>query len=194
MVFLRPFAVPQEGALTFVGELVVSEIGNPAGGQVLASSSHSEGRLSTQVTQPAFSPDGSHISFFRSHKTGEADNQTEMSLWLVPADGSGPARQLSRANMIPMAYWHPSGRWILFVEFRGSDPMTMQGGFYAVSVETGEKHEIFGQEDLQAMELSGIGLKAVSPDGRWIGIAAAKGSFEYWVVEDPLAERAGEGR
>jgi Tol biopolymer transport system component len=193
MVFLRPLQVPREDAPTAVGELVVSEVGNPADGRVLASSSHDDGWLATQITQPVFSPDGSQILFFRVHEIGEGHNEFEMSLWVVPVDGSGPARQLARASQIPMAYWDPSGQWIAFQELHGSDGSDMRGSISVISVETGAKHEILGQEGMEAMELSGVGLKAVSPDGRWVGIAAATGGFEYWVVEDPLGGNARAG-
>ena len=193
MVFLRPFQVPSEGAPTSVGELVVSEIGNPSDARVLASSSHTDGWLATQITQPVFSPDGLHVLFFRVHEMGEGHNEFEMSLWVVPADGSEPARQLARANQIPTAYWDPSGRWIAFQELLGSDESDMRGVISVISVETGAKHEVLGQDDAATTDAMGLMLRAWSPDGRWIGITEWTGSFEYWVVGDPLGESGGRG-
>jgi Tol biopolymer transport system component len=195
MVFLRPSDDPTEDSGTRRSELVVSEIGNPANGRVLVSSSEAaDGWLATQITQPAFSPDGSRVLFMRVHEVGESGNEFEMSLWVVPADGSEPSRQLVRASRIPMAYWDPSSRWIAFQELYGTDESDARGAISAISVETGEKHEILSQEEVVSMEAMGVAVRAWSPDGRWVGITEWKGGFEYWMVDDPLAGRAGEGR
>src|SRR6266540_520780 len=46
------------------------------------------------VQAPAMSPDGRMIAFVRS-AIAEAENKRQSELWIVPADGSAPARRVS---------------------------------------------------------------------------------------------------
>jgi Tol biopolymer transport system component len=186
ITFFRPFRVPREDVDTHVGELVVADLGDPANGLVLASSSDAEGWLRTNTGMPAFSPDGRWILFPRIRTIGEREDQYEMTLWVAPSDGSGSQRLLATASAIGVAVWHPSSRWVVFIEIHGSDPREMRGALSAVAVETGEKHEILGQEEIEALGSSSPDIKTVSPDGRWVGISLTTGNFEYWVVDDPL--------
>jgi Tol biopolymer transport system component len=192
VTYFRPFRVPRENIDTHVGELVVADFESPTTGRVLASSSEAEGWLRTNTGMPAFSPDGRWVVFPRIRTIGEREGQYEMTLWVAPSDGSGSPRLLATASTIGVAVWHPSSRWVVFVELHGSDPGEARGALSAVAVETGEKHEILGQEEMVALGFSGPALKTVSPDGRWIGISLTTGNFEYWVVEDPLGAVGGE--
>jgi Tol biopolymer transport system component len=197
MVFFRPVQPDPDSAVRIAGELVVSDLGDFTGGRVLAQSSDPEGELSTYFGQPLFSPDGSRILFFRVPWVDIMNGNARMSLWVIPADGSAPARRLAEAPRIDPPYWDPSGRWIVFKEYRGSDLSTARGMISIVSLETGKKHEIlsWGRGGMTAGDLIlSTQLKTWSPDGRWIGITQGTGSYEYWVVDDPLGEQAGRGR
>jgi Tol biopolymer transport system component len=189
MVFLRPSDPRPENALTAVDELVAADVGGPTTERVLATSSGTDGYLSTQITQPAFSPDGSQVMFIRLHKVGEGygAQDLERSLWVVPADGSGPARQLHRSKGIPIAFWSPDSRWIVFPDSDDSGGGGGSGFLGVISAETGEVHPLLTEADMKALGMLGAIPRAWSPDGRWIGIIEVKGSFDFWVMPDPLA-------
>ncbi|MBW1688893.1 MAG: PD40 domain-containing protein, partial [Deltaproteobacteria bacterium] len=109
MVFLRG-----PGAVGGPNELVVSDLGDPAGGKVLASESDPEGQFSLHYGQPAFSPDGSQILFVRQDRS--VDGTEPVGLYVMPSDGSAPARLVTTVPLIARATWGPSGRFIAFQE------------------------------------------------------------------------------
>jgi Tol biopolymer transport system component len=172
MVFLR------EAPGKVAADLLVSDLGDPQG-TVLASSSHPEGDLSTMYGQPLFSPDGSQILFLRQNWS--QPDVLAASLWVVPSDGSGEPRLVTRAPIIQRPIWHPNGR---FIAFRNMNPRERRFAVSVVSLETGAVHDVFTQSNLR----DELRVNHWSPDGRWIGISEVTGSFEYWVVEDPLGE------
>lgn len=184
MVFLKR----DQESLTGISELVISDLGNPTAGRVLATSSEAEGGLATQMGQPAFSPDGSHIMFIRIHQVGEGfgSDDTEWSVWVVPADGSAPARQLARSKGISSADWDPSGRWLVYSDLEAPESSDDGGYLFAVSIETGEKQVLLSGEEVENMAINGLAPRAWSPDGRWIGFAETKGALEFWVIANPL--------
>ncbi len=87
-------------------------------------------RLPTPVGpkgSPRFSPDGQWIAYYGSEGRGEWWRNT--SLWVVPADGQGEARNLTAAHDVHVAVdvindllgataapprWTPDGQWIYF--------------------------------------------------------------------------------
>ncbi|MDT0164281.1 S9 family peptidase [Actinotalea sp. AC32] len=63
---------------------------------------------------PALSPDGTTAVVPVLRPDLEADEYTG-SLWVVPVDGSAPARRLTRGHRDTSTAWSPDGRWIAFV-------------------------------------------------------------------------------
>lgn len=59
---------------------------------------------------------------------------------------------------------------------------------FVVDVETSEQYEIALPPGIEGLE-----VKDWSPDGRWIGIVNAAGSYELLVIENALGGRMGEG-
>jgi hypothetical protein len=90
-----------------------------------------------------------------------------------------------------MAYWDPSGRWLVFPDSDGAENPDGSGYLSAVSVETGETHTVLSKEELEGMGIVGLTPRAWSPDGRWIGLSETKGGLEFWVMADLLDRGSG---
>src|SRR2546427_10240834 len=77
------------------------------------------------VQAPAISPDGRWVAFIRTAIV-EAENRRQGELWIVAADGSGPARRISDPSLNASgARWSPDGQLLTFTGRRrgaaGSD-------------------------------------------------------------------------
>jgi dipeptidyl aminopeptidase/acylaminoacyl peptidase len=75
---------------------------------------------------PTLSPDGRNAVVSVRHPDLETDEYVA-HLWLVPTDGSAPARQLSYGWRDTDPRWSPDGRWLAFVRAE-RDPATRQVG------------------------------------------------------------------
>lgn len=67
------------------------------------------------------SPDGSQCAFVLV-RMDRSENAQKRSLWIVPTDGSGAARQLTsgpRSDAMPR--WSPDGRWLAFLSNREAE-------------------------------------------------------------------------
>ncbi|MCC7125226.1 MAG: S9 family peptidase, partial [Acidobacteria bacterium] len=79
------------------------------------------------VASPMLSPDGTRVIYtVRQWEPRSADNSDRLEartrIWMVPADGSTPARQITfgeRGDTQPQ--WSPDGRFISFVSSRGAE-------------------------------------------------------------------------
>lgn len=146
-------------AFAAAGEIRVADVGDIEARSVMDAM---EG-----VRAPAFSPDGRTIAFY-STVSGHQD------LWLVPADGSDPPRQLTDAAMAVddprfAPAWRPGGREILYVS-NASD--YWHDDLWLVDVETGERRQL--TETLMAMstpvwapEGDRIAVFGTAKDGYW---------------------------
>ncbi|CAM2070647.1 S9 family peptidase [Sulfidibacter corallicola] len=74
-----------------------------------------------RIASPKLSPDGKWVVYAQSVFDMEK-NKGNSDLWLVPFDGSEPARQLTWQNGSDNgAVWHPDGRSLLFRSKRNGD-------------------------------------------------------------------------
>lgn len=65
------------------------------------------------IADPQISPDGGQIAFVRV-TVDEAKKNYDMALWIVPTDGSAPARPFTAGPRDMAPRWSPDGRWIAF--------------------------------------------------------------------------------
>ncbi|WP_420636042.1 prolyl oligopeptidase family serine peptidase [Candidatus Palauibacter sp.] len=153
------------------GEIRVAEVGDVEARPVMDAM---EG-----VRAPAFSPDGRTIAFY-STESGHQD------VWLVPADGSGPPRQLTDAAMALddprfAPAWSPDGGELVYVS-NASD--YWRDDLWIVEVETGDRRQL-------TRTLMAMSTPVWSPEGDRIAVFGTARD-EYWyedlsyiyVVED----------
>jgi dipeptidyl aminopeptidase/acylaminoacyl peptidase len=74
---------------------------------------------------PTLSPDGRHAVVSVRYPDLEADDYVA-HLWLVPTDGSAPARQLTNGWRDTEPRWSPDGRWLAFARAERT-PATTRG-------------------------------------------------------------------
>ena len=115
-----------------------------------------------RVGAPNVSPDGKWAVFASSEITDSKNNKSVSRLWLVPTDGSAPARQLTNSTAKDNSpKWSPDGRWILFESTRsGSSQLWVINPY--------------GGEATQLTKISTDASTATwSPDGRHIAFVSA---------------------
>jgi dipeptidyl aminopeptidase/acylaminoacyl peptidase len=75
-----------------------------------------------RVADPEISPDGKWVVYAVTTVTDAAANKTQSNLWLAPADGSGPPRQLTTTDKKDRhPRWSPDGKKVLFESTRSGD-------------------------------------------------------------------------
>lgn len=113
-----------------------------------------------RVSDPQVSPDGKQIAF-QLRETDIDGNRGINSIWLVPADGSAPARRLTAkgvSSSVPR--WSHDGRALYFVSARGGNTPQLW------------RMPIDGGEPVQATRFAlPVGTYALSPDGRHLAVA-----------------------
>jgi dipeptidyl aminopeptidase/acylaminoacyl peptidase len=110
------------------------------------------------ITDPQISPDGRQIAFVRVTVNEKKDNY-DTALWIVPADGSAPARPFTSGPRDTAPRWSPDGRWVAFLRpGRGEEKKPQLHLLPA-----------HGGEAFPVTELpGGASAPAWSPDGRTI--------------------------
>ncbi len=114
-----------------------------------------------RVSDPQISPDGRWVAFVVTRVLRD-ENRTDSDLWLVPADGSAPPRQLTASPQHDRhPRWSPDGRWLAFESNRG-------GSFqvWTIPVAGGEARR------LTALA-TGATSPLWSPDGRHVAFVSA---------------------
>ena len=137
--------------------------------------------LMPRVGTPAPSPDGTWVVFPVVQPAYDERDQTS-DLWIVPADGSAPARRLTstRAAESGMA-WSPDSRRIAFVTRREGDEV---GQIYVLDVTGGE-----------AVRVTSLSTGAASPKWRPDGGALLFTSLVYpGAADDEANKRAAAAR
>src|SRR5882724_645274 len=94
-----------------IGALLLSAIAARADARPLAVEDYYR---MVSVQTPAMSPDGRWVAFIRTAIV-EAENRRQGELWIVPADGSSPARRLSDPALNASGpRWSPDGALLAF--------------------------------------------------------------------------------
>ena len=114
------------------------------------------------VQAPAMSPDGRWIAFIRSSIV-EAENRRQGELWIVPADGSAPARRVSDPAMNASGpRWSPDGALLAFSGRRRGAPTSDDAGGSIWFLRADRLDEAPTQ--IRGVE----GTPIFSPDNKWI--------------------------
>jgi Tol biopolymer transport system component len=126
------------------------------------------------VADPQISPDGRQVVFVRV-TVDEKKTGYETALWIVPADGSAPARPFTRGPNDNNPVWSPDGSRVAFV--RPTDKEEAQ--IFVISTQGGEAVAL---TDIPG----GAGDPVWSPDGKTIvfGAGANAEDLEGWGKKD----------
>jgi len=114
------------------------------------------------VQAPAMSPDGRWVAFIRSAIV-EAENRRQGELWIVPADGSAPARRVSDPAMNASGpRWSPDGALLAFSGRRRGAPASDDSGGSIWFLRA-------DRLDDAPVQIRGVeGTPIFSPDNKWI--------------------------
>jgi dipeptidyl aminopeptidase/acylaminoacyl peptidase len=91
------------------------------------------------VSDPQVSPDGTRVAFVQTRMDADA-NEQKSNIWLVPADGSAPARQVTfgpRRDSRPR--WSGDGRRLAFLSNRDRD---WASDLYVLELDGGEARRV----------------------------------------------------
>ena len=112
------------------------------------------------VQAPAMSPDGRWVAFIRTAIV-EAENRRQSELWLVPADGSAPARRISDPALTASGpRWSPDGQLLAFTGRRRGAAPDDDGSIWFLRAD---------RIDEAPFHVRGVeGAPIFSPDNRWI--------------------------
>ncbi len=116
------------------------------------------------IADPQISPDGHQVAFVRVTVSDKKDGY-DTELWIVPTDGSAPARPFTAGPRDISPRWSPDGRWVAFVRPAGTlDEKKPQ--LHLIAAQGGEAFPI---TDLP----QGVSAPAWSPDGKTIAFVSA---------------------
>ena len=124
--------------------------------------------------RPVWTPDSQHITF-------SSDRDGTMSLYWMPADGSGVAERLTTAEegtRHRMWSWSPDGELLVFNVQRGS---TSEWDIWTLSVDDGETQSLY---DTPGTTYQGAEL---SPNGEWLAYQSdsSTGTTDIYVEPFP---------
>ena len=112
---------------------------------------------------PALSPDGS-LAVVAVTRIDLPADEYRSDLWLVPTDGSGPARQITYGPRDTAPRWSPDGRWLAFLRAGRDDPAQL----VLLPTDLGEPRAITTREQHPL----GVETPVWSPDSRLLAYVA----------------------
>jgi dipeptidyl aminopeptidase/acylaminoacyl peptidase len=133
------------------------------------------------ISDPQISPDGKQVAFVRV-TVDESKDGYDTALWIVPADGSAPARPFTSGPRDTSPRWSPDGRWVAFVRGGKGEEKT-RPQLHLISIQGGEA---FPVTDLPA----GASSPAWSPDGK--AIAFLSGTNERDLARKKNPKKGGD--
>jgi dipeptidyl aminopeptidase/acylaminoacyl peptidase len=113
------------------------------------------------VSGLAISPDGSQVAFVRT-RTLKEENRGQSEIWIVPTDGSAPARRVTSPSFSASSpRWSPDGALLAFSSNR---PIPGEGrdGWWFLRMD-GTPGEAFRVRGIRSAPL-------FSPDGEWVAL------------------------
>ena len=117
------------------------------------------------IADPQISPDGSQVAFTRVVVNDKQDDYAT-SLFVVPAGGNEPPRQLTSGTRDSSPRWAPDGRRLAFVRSIDRDGRAQPPQIYVLSFDGGEARAV---TDLPR----GASAPVWSPDGTRIAFSSA---------------------
>ncbi len=115
--------------------------------------------------EPDLSPDGRSIVYTLT-TASQREEHPVSALWLAPADGAQPARQLTAGRAEDhLPKWSPDGAQIAFLSDRATRGVAQ---LYALPLAGGEAHPLTPDTNKKSVE-----SYVWSPDGQWIVLTSA---------------------
>ena len=133
------------------------------------------------VADPRVSPDGSQVAFVRVTVDAKKEGY-DTAIWMVPADGSQPARAFTSGPRDSAPRWSPDGRTIAFLRAEVKDGKPEPAQIHLIGARGGEARVI---SDVPR----GAGPPAWSPDGKSIAFTCPANASD---LEKARRKKAGE--
>jgi len=133
------------------------------------------------VADPRISPDGTQVTFVRVTVDAKKEGY-DTAIWMVPADGSRPARPFTSGPSDSAPRWSPDGKTIAFLRASLKDGKREPPQIHLIGAHGGEARAV---SDLA----QGAGAPAWSPDGRTL---AFTGSANAKDLAKARRQKAGE--